>query len=137
MQYFLDDFWNFQNFVKIWTRWPPNYYQNALNESRQNWNDLWNMFSFYIWESEKHEVSRSPVYLTSRCCYCFPSFFLFLILLSDNIVKSWKVDDEEWPGINFPLIKSTKAWIWISFRSKNMKRNFANFFIFGQGNPYH
>ena len=36
--------------------------------------------------------------------------------------KSWKVEDEEWPDINFPLIKSTKAWIWISSRSKNMKR---------------
>ena len=43
--------------------------------------------------------------------------------------KSWKVEDEEWPDINFPLIKSTKAWIWISFRSKNMKRFFCHFFI--------
>ena len=45
-----------------------------------------------------------------------------LILRNDKIWKSWKVEDEEWANINFPAIKSTKAWTWISFRSKNMKR---------------
>ena len=35
-----------------------------------------------------------------------------------NSWKSWKVEDEEWPEINFPLIKSTTAWIRISFRSQ-------------------
>ena len=45
--------------------------------------------------------------------------FWFLILY---IMKSWKVEDEEWPDINFPLIKFAKVWIWISFQSKNMKR---------------
>ena len=29
LQYFLDDFWNFQKIVKIWTRGPINYYQNT------------------------------------------------------------------------------------------------------------
>ena len=28
-------------------------------------------------------------------------------------MKTWKVEDEECPDINFPLIKCTKAWIWI------------------------
>ena len=57
-----------------------------------------------------------------------------------NSWKWWKVEDEESLVINFPLIKCTKAWIWIYFRLKNMKhfsqkRN--NFSIFGRGNPYH
>ena len=30
MQYFFDDSGNFQNFVKIWTRNPPNYHQFTL-----------------------------------------------------------------------------------------------------------
>ena len=30
----------------------------------------------------------------------------------------------------FPLIKCTKAWIWISYLSKNMKCEFGNFSIF-------
>ena len=29
-QYFLDDFCNFENLVKIWTRRPPNYHKNIL-----------------------------------------------------------------------------------------------------------
>ena len=37
LQYFLDDFWNFEHVVKIWTRIPPNYYQNASKNTRQLW----------------------------------------------------------------------------------------------------
>jgi hypothetical protein len=33
--YFLDDSGNFENFVKIWTRSPPNYYQNASKNTRK------------------------------------------------------------------------------------------------------
>ena len=35
-------------------------------------------------------------------------------------MKIWRVEDEEFPGIHFPGGTSPKAWIWISFRSKNM-----------------
>ena len=35
MQYFLDDFGNFENLVKIWTRRPPNYYQNASTNTKK------------------------------------------------------------------------------------------------------
>ena len=38
-------------------------------------------------------------------------------------MKSWKVEDEEWPDINFPLIKFTKVWVWVSFRSKTWNEN--------------
>ena len=34
-QYFLDDSGNFDFFVKIWTRSPPDYYQNASNNTRK------------------------------------------------------------------------------------------------------
>ena len=47
------------------------------------------------------------------------------IIRNDKILKSWKVEDEEWPDITFPSIKSTTAWIWISFRSKNMERKYS------------
>ena len=39
LQYFLDDFWNFEHFVKIWTRRPSNYYQNA-STSTQKYGDI-------------------------------------------------------------------------------------------------
>ena len=35
--------------------------------------------------------------------------------------------------INFPLINKRKAWIWISYLSKNMKGHFGNFLISGKG----
>ena len=34
-RYFLDDFWNSEHLVKIWTRRPPNYYQNASQNTRK------------------------------------------------------------------------------------------------------
>ena len=37
LQYFFNDFWNFENFVKNWTRSAPNYYQNATKDTRKIW----------------------------------------------------------------------------------------------------
>ena len=37
--------------------------------------------------------------------------------------------------INYPLIKCTKAWIWISYLSKNTRWEFGNFSISGKGIP--
>ena len=37
-------------------------------------------------------------------------------------MKSWEVEDEEFPDINFAAGIIAKSWIWIQFRSKNMKR---------------
>ena len=34
LQFFLNDFWNFEKLVKICARGPPNYYQNAFNNAR-------------------------------------------------------------------------------------------------------
>ena len=39
--------------------------------------------------------------------------------------------------INFPLIKSRKAWIWISYLSKNMKWNFGNMYQISSDNIKH
>ena len=41
MGYFLDDSGNFENFVKIWTRRPPNYYQNASKNTRKIMESSW------------------------------------------------------------------------------------------------
>ena len=38
LQYFLDDFGNFEIFVKIWTRSPPNYLQITLKLQEKYWN---------------------------------------------------------------------------------------------------
>ena len=36
-QYFLDNLWDFETFVNIWTRRRPNYYQNTSNNTRKIW----------------------------------------------------------------------------------------------------
>ena len=41
MGYFLDDSGNFENLVKIWTRRPPNYHQNASKNTRKIMESSW------------------------------------------------------------------------------------------------
>ena len=57
---------------------------------------------------------------TAAAIFEFSKFRIleFLIIANDEFLKSWKVEDEEWADINFPFIKSTKAWIWIHFDQK-------------------
>ena len=42
-KYFLDDFGNFENFVKIWIRGPPIHYQNATKNKRKLMESSWNI----------------------------------------------------------------------------------------------
>ena len=63
MQYFLDDFWNFEHFVNIWTRRPPNYYQNASNNTRNIWK---HPGIYYLCEYGIHFV-----FFWMSCSHCF------------------------------------------------------------------
>ena len=72
-----------------------------------------------IWKSQNFRKSCVPN--LNICLFVF-FVFDFSILEYDNMRKSWKVEDEESPGINFAGGMSWKAWIWVSFRSKRMKR---------------
>ena len=47
LQYFLDDFGNFEKFVKIWTRIPPNYYQHASKKTRK-YGIIFKIYYFHI-----------------------------------------------------------------------------------------
>ena len=97
-QYFFDDSGNFQNFVKIWTRNPPNYCQFTSKNTRKNMGTSLENMDFgnlRIWKSQNFRKSCVP---NLKIFFCEPSFF---ILEYDNIMKSWKVEDEESPDINF------------------------------------
>ena len=82
------------------------------------WNHPGKILFLSIWDIIFFENFRNLYVLGTRF-----SFFLFF---SNNIcgyiLEEIFFGDEDWKMINFPLIKSTKAWIWISFRSKNMNR---------------
>ena len=43
--YFLNDFWNFEILVKIWTRGAPNYYQHA-SQIQENMESPWENIIF-------------------------------------------------------------------------------------------
>ena len=48
----LDDLGNFENFVNIWTRTPPNYYQNASTKHKKNYGIIFtNHIMFVISEN--------------------------------------------------------------------------------------
>ena len=46
-QYFLDDFWDFDIFDKIWTRRPPNDYQNT-SENTRKYGNIFKKYYFNI-----------------------------------------------------------------------------------------
>ena len=61
-----------------------------------------------------------------------PSFELFkfwklgiMKFWNYETLRSWKVEDEDWQMMTVGLIKSGKAWIWVSYLSKNMKLKFG------------
>ena len=58
------------------------------------------------------------------------------LILSIYFLKYFR-GDEDCKMINFPLIKCTKAWIGISYLSKNMKWNFDNMYQISSENIKH
>ena len=99
--YFLDDFGNFENLVKIWTCGPPNYYQNALKNTR-NYGIILETIIFVNMGLQDFELFRKLNVLGTMffdVCEtlntCFENNFTKMRIKNDKL----------------PLIKSTKAWI--------------------------
>ena len=74
--YFLDDFGNFENLVKIWTRRPPNYYQNASKITRTIMESSWTILFMSIWDTTKSNENGEMYILGTGFVRCV--FFLFL-----------------------------------------------------------
>ena len=66
---------------------------------------------------------RYHAFLFVFCTFCFLCNFEYILL-------KYLCGGEDWKMINFPLMKCTKAWIWISYLSKNMKWKFGKSSIF-------
>ena len=69
-QYFLDDLGNFENLVKMWTRRPPNYYQNCSKIQETLWNHPGKISFMSIWDPKKFENVRK-MYVLGTICFCF------------------------------------------------------------------
>ena len=59
LQYFLDDFGNFENYVKIWTRRPPHYYQNASTNTNKNYGIILEKICLSTWDSKNRNSSKN------------------------------------------------------------------------------
>ena len=127
MGYFLDDSRNFENFVKIWSRRPPDYHQNALKNTRKIMESSW---KHIICVNMGHQQFRK---FSKSVCPRYHFFFDFgrfhfrffvhcFLCFFEYIFWTWFYEDEELETIHFSLLNSTPTWIWISFLSKNMNR---------------
>ena len=118
-----------QHFMNYWCfgLWKPVFLHfirpEYLNSSRKIREHPWKkMGKRFLKNSETQEFrnfGNLSLPLFEFLKFRFPEF---LLIRNVNSWKWWKVEDEECPDINFPLIKCTKAWIWTYFRSKNMNR---------------
>ena len=61
-------------------------------------------------------------WLANESCYVVTVCFVICSWKFEYIFLKYFCGDDDWQIINCPLIKSTKAWIWFSYLSKNMKR---------------
>ena len=74
-QYFFDDFGNFDNLGKIWTRRPPDYYQNC-SKIQETTESFFNIYYFHIWESMNMKMSEIDEKHLHRLFVCvFISFY--------------------------------------------------------------
>ena len=127
LQYFLDDFWNFDIFVKIWTRGPPNYHQNSPKHTRKMWEHL-GKYYFPCLTTKIFDFVRKVN----------PHFFEFIFL--DIIfvyfwVYSFKIILRRWGTENATcsITKHHKSLDMNFISIKNMKRGFCNFVTFRKG----
>ena len=99
MQYFLDDFGNFENFVKIWTHRPPNYYKNASKNTRKYGITLGNIIYVNMGLNKMNIFDKMYVLGTMffvfcllGVCFCFPN--ILYITMSIYFVKYFCGDED-------------------------------------------
>ena len=91
LQYFLNDFGNFESFVKIWTRGPPNYYQNASANTRNYGSILENIMfvNLGLIKKSKHVCPRYHISF-DRCFVLSVSFFNLFIISYENWITQFE-----------------------------------------------
>ena len=114
--YFLDDFGNFENLVKIWTRRPLNYYQNIPKHIRKIWNHPGEILSLSICHSEQIEnfrkcMSQVPCFLfKSNCEYLI--YILYFTKMRTGKHKDWFNKIEKSLDVSFISIKNHEMEMW-------------------------
>ena len=133
MGYFLDDSGNFQNldffgtnywsFLGPWTLYFWLFLHQITSKNiRKYMGTSWKNIIFPCLTNKIFENFRkaNPPFFW---IYFLDIYFVYILYIFFEYMSSkYFCGDEDWKMINFPLIKSTKAWIWILFVSKNMNR---------------
>ena len=135
MQYFLNAFGNFENLVKIWTRRPPNYYQNASKNARQNMDSSWEILLLSIWDIKHFENCRDRYVLGTRLFSDFCSFFdvflvFFWVYILKIILRRWGIEND-----TFFIIKQHPNLDLNFISIKNHERDFTLNFVFLRNAP--
>ena len=119
----------------------------TLQRIQENYGIILANFIYVNMGLKKTKMFGDMYVLCTRFVDCFHFFVCFFVNIWLPVLKYF-CGDEDWKMINFPLIKCTEAWIWISYLSKTMTyesgksskfiyfqvRESPNFFIFKQGN---
>ena len=130
-QSFLNDFCNFDNFVKIWTRRPPNYHQTTL-KIQAKYGNILKQYWMFISENLRVWFFWFVKALGTKFCLSF-------LFRCGNLSIYFYINFWRWGSENDELyIKHISKSLDINFISiKNMNGNLVNptnFSIFKEGN---
>ena len=110
LQYFLDDFWNFQKINQIWTLGPRIYHQHF-----KRYKKTWDIFETYYFRFENLKFWR--------CWVCVPNFSNFVILKSNMYFSKFKISFLFY----FGCLKLCNSTIWKLWHLKIQKMFFEVF----------
>ena len=86
--YILNDFGNFQNLIKIWTRRPPNYYQNA-STIQDNLGNILETYYLCQYGIQQNPKTIKKLCVLSTICFSFCLLFLSFSFVNFVLVNIW------------------------------------------------
>ena len=142
MGYFLDASGNFEHFVKIWSRNPSNYYQNASTNTRKIMESSWKNIIFVNMGLTKFRKFSKSVCPRYQVVFDVRFFFFFLILwvhILKIILRRWGIENDTFsiikqhPNLNMNFISIKKHETNYTLNFLIFKDGTLNFFIFKKG----
>ena len=151
MGYFLDDSGNFENFVKIWSRRPPDYHQNASTNTRKIMESSRKHIIFVNLGHQKFRKFSKSVCPRYQICFVFsPIFFVFffdfvlnflyfLVYILKIILRRWGIENytfsitKQHPNLNMNFISFKKHEMQITLNFLILKDGTLNFLILKKG----
>ena len=119
MQYFLDDFWNFQKIYQIWTLGPRIYHQHTSKDTEKLWKHPWK-YDFRIWESEILSMLEGLCATIIDCCWILKFWNLKLWKLEELKFESLQLWNLEIGNVNIWNLDLWHATFHLGFRTRTL-----------------